>query len=59
MTKLQKEVEEIFEKALAEADRSHIETLKRHNEIMDCIEKALAPAKHRGHKKSVNSIVSG
>ncbi len=45
MTELQKEVKEMFDKALREADQSHAETAKRHEEIMDCIEKALVPTK--------------
>lgn len=43
MTKLQIEVQEMFRQAHAEADRSHAETVKRHEEIMMLIEKALTP----------------
>lgn len=44
MTKLQIEVQEILKKAHAEADRSHTETVRRHEEIMELIKKALTPA---------------
>lgn len=50
MTKLQIEVQEMFKRAHTEADRSHAETARRHEEIMALIEKALTPASNRGLK---------
>lgn len=43
MTKLQTEVQEMLKKAHTEADRSHMETVQRQEEIMMLIKKALTP----------------
>ncbi|MDO4272683.1 MAG: hypothetical protein Q4D16_03365 [Eubacteriales bacterium] len=40
MTKLQIEVQEMFDRAHQETDKSHKETVMRHQEIMRLIEKS-------------------
>lgn len=44
ITKLQTEIQEMFKRACAEIDRGLAETVKRHEEIMTLIKKALTPA---------------